>query len=90
MAASGFPGPGNITQFLKGVTKRRLEELDIDPAMWVDKNFSDKTRKNRQRRRGKALEPEVDEVDAETSGAKIEEDEVLTPPKLCTGYLFPF
>ena len=81
MAASGFPGPGNITQFLKGVTKRRLEELDIDPAMWVDKNFSDKTRKNRQRRRGKAIEPEVDEVGAETSDAETEEDEVLTPPE---------
>ena len=55
MKASDFPGTGNMTEFLKQVVRNRLEQLDIDPTNYVAKDFTEKKRKNRQKKRGKSF-----------------------------------
>jgi hypothetical protein len=55
MKSSDFPGEGNMTEFLKGVVRNRLEELDIDPLDYVTDDFSEKMKNDRQKKRGKAM-----------------------------------
>ena len=45
MKASDFPGTGNMTEFLKLVVRNRLEQLEIDPATYISKDFTEKKEK---------------------------------------------
>ena len=55
MKASDFPGTGNMTECLKDIARKRFDQLEINPADHVDKNFTEKKRKNRQKHHGKAV-----------------------------------
>ena len=59
LKASDFPGDGTITEFLKTVVKIRLEQLEIDSTEHVSNKFNDKTRKDRQKKRGKSFPSQV-------------------------------
>ena len=55
MKASDFPGTGNMTECLKDIARKRFDQLEINPADHVDKNFTEKKRKNWQKLHGKAV-----------------------------------
>ena len=81
MKSSDFPGEGNMTEFLKGVVRSRLEECNIDPSDYVTDDFSEKMKNDRQKKRGKAV-PIVIEVDNvnRTEGSDNELTGVETTP----------
>lgn len=83
MKSSDFPGEGNMTEFLKGVVRNRLEELDIDPADYVTDDFSEKMKNDRQKKRGKALPTVIVEAynANRTEGSEDEQaGDEATPP----------
>ena len=41
LKTSDFPGPGNITEFLKEVIRRKFDQLNIDHTNFVDEKFTD-------------------------------------------------
>ena len=47
-----FPGPGNLTEFLKKVIRNFFEEENIDAENHVSELFTDQERKRRQKKRG--------------------------------------
>ena len=68
LKTSDFPGPVNITELLMEVIRRKFDQLNINHTNFVDEKFTDKMRKDRQKRRGKAVptvsqeeEPEADD-----------------------------
>ena len=82
MKAADFPGTGNMTEFLKLVVRNRLEQLDIDPANYISKDFTEKKKKNRQKKRGKSFPTAVSTegtavIASETNVEEAEEDETI-------------
>ena len=83
MKSSDFPGEGNMTEFLKGVVRNRLEELDIDPLDYVTDDFSEKMKNDRQKKRGKAMPTIIVEASNanRTEGSEDEDaGDETTPP----------